>query len=176
MPTQKKVETVKELENLISKSTIVITADYRGLSAMDMLGLRRRLREIGVEVRVVKNTLARLAAEQVGRPNLVEIVEGPTAIAFGYGDVREPTRVLTEYIRASRLPMTIRGALLDSRVLGPEDVSVLSTLPSRDVLVAQVIGGIQAPIASFIYVLNGTLAGLLTVLQGRVEQLKGEAP
>lgn len=173
MPTEKKREIVEELAYLLGRSTIAIMTDYRGLSANEMNQLRRQIKETGGEFRVVKNTLARFAAEQVGKTGLAEILVGPTAIAFGYeADVSTPVKTIVEYVRASRQRLTIKGAAVDGRVLDALEVAQLATLPPKDVIIGQVLGAMQAPIAALLGVLSAPQRSLLGVLQARLEQLQ----
>ena len=173
MPTERKKDIIHELTEIIERCAIAIATDYRGLSVAQMAELRSRLRQVGVEYRVVKNTLARFAAEQAGKDGLMGIIEGPTAIAFGYDDVVQPAKALSEYVRTSRTPLTIRGALLDRRVLNAEEVQALSTLPSREVLVANLLGAMQGPVFALARVLNANLQGLMVLLQARIQQMGG---
>ena len=173
MPREKKVEEVKQIVELLKGSTIAVVTDYRGLSVTQISELRSSLRQSGIKYRVVKNTLARFAAREAERDELQGLLEGPTAIAFGYGDITEPARVIAEYIRSSRTPLTIKGALLERQVLTPGEVSSLSRLPSREVLISRVMGGLQAPIAGLLGVLQANLTGLVTVLNARVQQMEG---
>lgn len=173
MPTPKKVERVRELQDLLARASVAIATDYRGLTVADLTALRRRLRDGGVEFHVVKNTLARLAAQQAGRPAYQELLSGPTALAVGFGDEVEAARILADHLRVSRLSLPIRGAVLSDRVLTPEEVESLATLPPRQVLVGMVVGGIQAPLAGLVFALNGLLGGLVRVLDGRAKQLSG---
>lgn len=172
MPTPKKEQNVAEIQNRLARCTIAITTNYRGLSVTELTELRQRLREVGAEYQVVKNTLARIAAEQSGKPQLANILEGPTGIAFGYDDAIVPARVITEYIRITRRPLAIVGALIDGRVLAAQEVTALSLLPPREQLIAQVVGGMQSPLVKLVIVLSAHLRGLLTVLQGRIQQLE----
>src|SRR3990172_2210170 len=114
---------------------------------------------------VVKNPLLRLAANQAGRPALSGIVQGPTAIAFGYGEMVAAVKVLTEYIRASRLPVTLRGACLDGQVVPGAAVEELASLPPRPILLAQVVGGLEAPVAGLLGLLEAPLAFLVQMLE-----------
>lgn len=173
MPTPKKAETVRELQDLLERANVAIATDYRGLKTSDLTALRRRLREARVEYHVVKNTLARRAAVAANRPALPEILTGPTALALGFGDEVEAARVLTDYIRTSRLNLPVRAAVLGGRVLDPPGVQSLAALPTREVLIGQVLGGIQAPIAGFVGVLGAVLGGFVRVLDARVKQLEG---
>ena len=175
MPTERKKENVRLLSDRLERCAVAITTNYRGLSVAQMTELRRTLRQAGVEYRVIKNTLARFAAEQAGKQELMGIVEGPTAIAFGYtDDIVQPAKVLSDYIRTSRTRLTIRGALLDGRVLSAEEVQALSALPSKEVLITNLLGAMQGPIFALVRVLSANLQGLLILLQARIQQLEGE--
>ncbi len=173
MPTPEKVEAVQKIAEKLSRTTLVIATDYRGLTVADITRLRRKLGESGIEYHVVKNTLTRIAAEQVGREQLAGLLEGPTAVAFGYGDPVEPARVLLDYIRSSRVELKVKGGLLDGRLLAQADLVQLATLPSREVLLAKVVGGIQGPLVSLVNVLNAPLVNLVRALQQISEKQKG---
>ena len=174
MAREKKAQVIDELREVFSKCNISILTDYRGLTAAVINDLRRKLRESGVEYRVVKNTLARFAAERAGRSELADLFEGPIAVASGYSEITEPARVLTEFIRNSRLELGIKGGFLSDRLLTPGDVATLSTLPSREILISQVMAGIQSPIVSLVGVLANPIRGIQGVLQARMKQLEGE--
>ena len=174
MAREKKAQIIDGLREVFSECNISILTDYRGLTAAVINDLRRKLRESGVEYRVVKNTLARFAVERAGRSELADLFEGPVAVASGYGEITEPARVLTEFIRNSRLGLGIKGGFLSDRLLTPEDVATLSALPSREILISQVMAGIQSPIVSLVGVLGNPIRGILGVLQARMKQLEGE--
>jgi len=174
MSREKKAQIIDRLRDAFSECSIGVLTDYRGLSASEITILRRRLGESGVRYRVVKNTLARFAAERAGRADLATSFEGPVAIAFGYGDIVEPARVLSDYIRTSKSALTIKGGFLVDRLLTSEEVTVLSRLPSREVLLARVLGGMQSPIASLVNCLSAPITGFARVLQARITQLEGE--
>ena len=99
---EKKTQIIDWIQETLSKSSVGIMTDYRGLSAQEMFALRRTLKESGIEYKVVKNTLARFAAERAGKEELISFFDGPVAIAFGYGDIIEPAKALTNYIDASK--------------------------------------------------------------------------
>ena len=101
MLRERKDQIINELADSLSRCSIAIATDYRGLSAKEMVQLRRRLTELGVEYRVVKNTLTRFAVEKAGRKQLEALLAGPLAIAFGYDDVIKPAQALSEHIRSS---------------------------------------------------------------------------
>ena len=174
MPREKKVQSIDRLQEGFSKCSIGILTDYRGLSTPEMTILRRSLRGLGVEYKVVKNTLARFAAERAGRNDLASVFEGPVAIAFGYGDIAEPARALADYINTSKASLSIKGGFLSDRLLTSEEVKTLSTLPSREILLAKVVGGMQSPITALVSCLTTPIRGVIGVLQARIQQLEGE--
>ena len=174
MSREKKAQTIDRLQDTFSKCSIGILTDYRGLSVPEITVLRRKLRESGIEYKVVKNTLARFAGERAGKSDLGSFFEGPVAIAFGYGDITEPAKILTDYINTSQASLTIKGGFLSDRLLTSEEVITLSTLPSREVLLAKVMGGMQSPITSLVSCLASPIRGIIGTLQARIKQLEGE--
>jgi len=174
MPREEKVLIVDSLKELISKCSIGILTDYRGLPVSEMTLLRRRLDESGVQYKVVKNTLARLAAKSAGRDELTSLFEGPVAIALGYGNVTEPARVLGDYISTSKTSLNIKGGFLADRLLTSEEVITLSKLPSREILLSKVLGGMQSPILALLACLTTPMRGIMGVLQARIQKLEAE--
>jgi large subunit ribosomal protein L10 len=175
VPTERKIQAVEELRERIAGSSIIISTDYTGMSVSAITNLRRVLREKGIQFHVVKNTLAYLAADAAERPAIKEIVQGPTGIVFGSGDPTEPARTVTDFIRTTRSPLKIRGGVLSDRKLTTQEVEGLATLPSREVLIARLMGQLQGPVASLVYVLNAPIGGLARVLQQHVENLSKAA-
>ena len=174
MSREKKAQIIDSLQEVFSKCSIGILTDYRGLSAPKMTGLRRSLRELGIEYKVIKNTLARFAVERAGRNDLVSFFEGPTAIAFSYGNITEPARALADYIRTSKVTMDIKGGFLSDRLLTARDVMTLAILPPREVLLAKIIGGMQTPTIRLLSCLTTPVRGFIHVLQARIKQLEEE--
>ena len=172
MPTEKKAQIIDSLQEVIAKCNVGILTDYRGLSTAEISALRRKLREAGVEYKVVKNTLAQFAAKRAGRDDLADSFEGPVAIAFGYGETPEPARIIADYIRTSKSTLSIKGGFLGDRTLTQQDVETLATLPSREILLAMVLGGIQSPIVGLVSVLAAPIRGFMGVLQARIQQLE----
>jgi len=173
MIREKKEENVKKVEELLSSCTIAIVTDYRGMPVSELSKLRRQLKASGIKYHIVKNSLASLAAERTGKEELKNLLNGPSAIAFGYGEVNQPAKVLTDYIRTSKQSLSIRGGVLQRRSLTAADVSALSLLPPREVLVAQLLQQMQKPIYSIVAVLNAELTALTRLLQARKQQLEG---
>ncbi|UCE97717.1 MAG: 50S ribosomal protein L10 [Dehalococcoidia bacterium] len=172
MNKEQKAQIVAELKQAIARCSSGIFTNYKGLSNAELSLLRRRLRELGIEYRVVKNTLARFAAEKAGKEFLINLFKGPVAIAFGYDDVTEPARVLTGYIRSSDSILSIKGGFLGDQLLDQNEVVNLASIPSRDILLAQIVTGMQNPVAVLINCLAHPLRNLNTVLQSRIKQLE----
>ncbi|RLC72320.1 MAG: 50S ribosomal protein L10 [Chloroflexi bacterium] len=170
---EKKQEMVAFLAEKLGRSQIVIATDYRGLSAGEVAELRWKLREAGVEYRVVKNTLASFAAAKVGKAGLSEFLRGPTALAFGYEDAVGSAKALIEWQKSRETPLTIKGGLLGERLLTAEEVQSLATLPPREELLAKATGALQAPIYRLLSILSGNLRALIWVLQSRKQALEG---
>ena len=169
-----KAKVIDELEEEFGKCNVGILIDYRGLPTPEMNILRRKLQETGNKYRVVKNTLARFAAEKTGMKDVTGSLKGPMAIAFGYSDISGTARVVTEYVRDSKVTVNITGGFLGARLLTAADVQTLATLPSREVLLARVLGQMNAPITNLAGALASPIRGFITVLQGRIKQMEGK--
>jgi large subunit ribosomal protein L10 len=171
MPTEKKAKLVEELQQTMARSTVIVLADYRGVKAPQLTTLRRKLRATNSEIRVVKNTLARLAARKAGKAGLVESLSGTTAITFGYGDVSAPVKVLAA-AQTEAEGFTVRGGMLGDSIYPKEQILSLATLPSRDILLARVLGQMNAPITRLVSVLASPMRGVMGVLQARIKQME----
>jgi large subunit ribosomal protein L10 len=173
MPTEKKKQIIDSLEQTFAKCNSGIMTDYRGLKTADVVALRRKLREIGVDYHVVKNTLAKRAASQAGKDQITSVFEGPMAIAFVKDDISKSAKIMTEHIAATKMALTIKGGFLGNKLITAKEVSTIATLPSREILIGKVLGGIQGPLYALMNQLNAPLRGLTVVLQGRIKQLEG---
>ena len=169
MLKEKKVQVVSNLADDLSRSTIIIATNYQGLLAKQIAELRNALAKAGIGYHVVKNTLVYRAADQVGKPQLRNIIKGPVALAFGYDDIVATVRVFNQYIKSTALSLQIRGGLLGDRILPPEELESLANLPPREVLISKLIGQLQAPIGTLHNILNSPLRGLLTILQNKAQ-------
>ncbi len=175
MPTPEKESQVEEIRSRLSRCTIAIATGYQGVSASDMTNLRARLREQGIEYRVIKNTLTIRAANALGKEGVGNVLIGPTALAFGYGDATAAAKGVHAYITSSRSPLVIHGAVMDGSVLSAGQVVELASLPPREELLARLLGQMQAPITGLVTALSGPIRGLVTVLQRASEQGQPEA-
>jgi large subunit ribosomal protein L10 len=164
MPTEKKIAMVQELRRRIERAAIIIAAEYRGLTVTQLAELRHAIRDAGVEMKVVKNRLFKRAAQEAERPELADLLEGPTAVIFGYEDVAASAKVVTEYIRQARNAFAVRRGMMDRQPLSAADVLSLATLPPRPILAGQIAGALQWPVAR----LAGLLHSLVTNAPGRL--------
>ena len=170
MPTDKAVAEVEELKVVLSEAKLIISTDYRGLTVTEISALRRAIRESGGTYRVAKNTLVKIASDEIGRPEISEIIVGPTGFVLSTDDPVGPARALMTHIQTNRLDIVVNGAYLEGILVDADRVKYLSNLPSREELIGKVLGQMNAPIANLVGVLSGTLRGLMTVLQAHIDQ------
>ena len=169
MNVDEKRKVVEQLAERIREADSMIVADYRGLTVTQIADVRGALRETGASFAVAKNTLARRAAEEAGKPLLVDLLQGPTAIAFVGDDAAAAAKKLSEVARTTRI-LAVRGAVLEGRALSAEEVRQLGELPSKDVLRAQVVGAVASPIQGAYNVLAAPLREFLVVLDQYIAQ------
>ena len=177
MPTQQKIDRVQDIKGRLERSSIALTTSYSGISVNQMVELRRAMKAGGVDFTIVKNTLIALAADEAQKPQLKEIVQGPTAIAIGYEDPVEAAKAVADFVRTGGSTLAIIGAVMgDGAPMSPDEVNRLASLPSKPILLAMLLGQMQSPIARLLSVMNGPLQGFGNVLQARVRQLEEASP
>jgi len=169
---EQKAEQVEEIAERLKKAKVAVLTDYRGLTVSQLQDLRTRLRGGEVEYRVVKNTLARRAAEAAGVPALQSELKGPVAIAFGYNDLGVPAKLINEFVRATRLKLEVVGGLVEGRVFSSEQVKQLADLPSRESLIAQLLGTLQSPVGQLVGIMQTPVQQLVGVLNAYKERLE----
>jgi large subunit ribosomal protein L10 len=172
MPTAFKAAQIDDLQDRLSRSQLTIIADYRGLTVDALQGFRARLKPLDAEFRIAKNTLTRIAAEQVGIEGLEPQLEGPTAILFAYGDVVAPAKAVSEFARTSRI-LQVRAGVMNNLVITPADVEAISTLPPREELLGKLVGLLASPMTRTAAVLSGPARSMVYVANARIEQLGG---
>lgn len=167
MPSEKVLEQkkaiVKELSKKLKSSCAGVIVSYQGINVADDTKLRKDLRESGVEYMVAKNTLLKRAATSADIEGLDPVLEGSTAIALSENDYVAASKILCEFAKDHDF-FKIKSGFVDGSVIDSKEVSNLAKLPSREVLIAQALGGLNAPIAGFATVLGGTLKGLVVAL------------
>jgi large subunit ribosomal protein L10 len=160
---------VERLVEQIRECNALIVTDYRGLTVAETADLRNALREAGASFHVAKNTLAKLAAEQAERPNLIEFLDGPTAIAFIADDPAPVAKKLTEAARATRI-LAVKGGVMNGLTLTADQVRQIGDLPPRETLNAQVVGAVASPLQGAYGVLTAPMREFLSVLDQYIQQ------
>ena len=175
MPKARKEQKAEQVEVLTEKlrtAKVALLTDYRGLTVTQLQELRGKLRTGDVEYRVVKNTLARRAAEAAGVPALQPELEGPVAIAFGYDDLSLPSKLINEFVRTTRLKLEVKGGLVEGRVFTPDQVKQLADLPSKATLIAQLMGTMQSPVGQLVGIMQTPVQQLIGVLDAYKTKLE----
>ena len=166
---EEKKQVVEDIKQKLESATLVVCTDYRGLNVQQVTELRNKLRVPGVEYRVLKNTMFRFALQQAGYEDIASQIEGPTAVVFSNDDPIGPAQTLNDFAKTNK-QLEIKLGMLDGKLLSLEEIKQLAGLPPREVLLGQVVGTMQAPITSFVRVLNANLTGLVRALDGIREQ------
>jgi large subunit ribosomal protein L10 len=170
---EEKARIIEELAEKLKDNSVVLV-NYKGINVAQSTQLRERSREAGIEFMVAKNTLAQLAAERAGVEGISELLVGPTAMAFSE-DPLAGAKLMAEFSNEVE-PFELKGGLLEGgRVVDAAGVAALARLPGREQLIAQVVGGIQSPLAGLVNVLNGTIRNLAVVLNQVAEQKRAQA-
>jgi large subunit ribosomal protein L10 len=175
MPTAQKATTINELSDALSRASLTIIADYRGLTVADLQGFRGTLRQSGATVRIAKNTLTLMAAVRVGITGLDGLLEGPTALVLAYDDPVAASKATSDFARTSRI-LTVRGGVLNKNIVTGTDIEALATMPPREVLLGRLVGMLASPMARTVGVLSGPSRSLAYLVQARVDQLGAGAP
>lgn len=171
---QEKQALVKEYEQNLDSSRALFLAHYTGLTVGQMERVREAMAREETRVEVLRNRLFLIAAQQAGKEAAGKVVDGPTLAVFCLGDPTSPAKTLSGFTREME-GLAVYGGLLGQSILGAEEFQQLANLPSREELLGQVVGGLQAPIYGLVSVLGGVLRSMLYVLQARIDQLEGQA-
>ena len=161
-----KVAIVDEIKDLMGKSQSVVFVDYRGLTVSEVTELRNKMRAAGVVYKVLKNTYVKRASDDLGIEGVDGFLEGPTAVAFGVNDAVAPAKILADFIKATK-KAELKGGILEGKAIDVNTVKALSEIPSREELLARMLGSMMAPIANFARVIDA-------IAKKRAEE--GEAP
>lgn len=144
---------VAEIKEKLEKAQAVVLADYQGLSVEEDTTLRKELREAGVEYKVYKNSLVTLAAKELGLEGISEYLEGPVSIAFGYEDATAPARILHTFAKDHK-KLELKAGIVDKVIYDKAQIEKLATIPSKEVLIAKLLGSFKAPLSNLAYLLN----------------------
>ncbi|MBC3537625.1 50S ribosomal protein L10 [Megasphaera hominis] len=160
-----KIAVVNEMKEKLQSAQGAVLVGFTGLSVADVTKLRRKFREGNVEYKVIKNTLTRIAANEVGYEGLSEFLEGPTALAYSTEDAVAPAKILKEFIKETKTEaLTVKVGICDGQVIDAAGVEALANLPSREELLAKLVGSMQAPISGLVNVLQGNIRNMVYVL------------
>jgi large subunit ribosomal protein L10 len=152
---EEKKRIVSEVRDKLEKSNSVVLVDYKGINVEDVTELRKRFREAGVDYKVYKNTLFKRATKDLGIDSLNDYLEGPTSFAFSYDDAVAPARTINQFIKDyPKTPITIKAGIVENNFMDAVSVKTLGDLPSREVLLAMLLGGLQGTMRNLAYMLN----------------------
>ena len=160
-----KQKIVKNLIEELKNSKGIILTDYKGMSVSQISSLRDELKEKKVTFKVVKNSLMERVSEALDIKDLTKDLVGCTAVAFSNEDGIVPARLLKEYSRKNKVEIKIKSGLVEGRFLSPEKVMEIASLPSKDILITQMVTGVKAPLYSLVFVLQGPLRCLIYTLE-----------
>ncbi|RDV84913.1 50S ribosomal protein L10 [Ammonifex thiophilus] len=164
-----KQEIVAELKEKLREAKAVFVADHTGIPVAQLTELRRRLRSNQSQLKVAKNTLIRIAAQEVGLEELVPFLKGPVSLAFCFADPAVTAKILADFNKEYKL-LEIKGGVLGKKALTPDQVKALADLPPYEVLIGKVVGGMKAPLYGLVGVLSGTIRKLVYVLEAIKEK------
>ncbi len=173
MATPEKEAIVKEVSEIFKKAEGIFITDYKGLNVIQMTELRNKCREFSVSYRVIKNTLAKIAAREVGYNEMVDYLQGPSAIAFSYKDSLAPARIISEFAKKAEKP-TIKMSIFEGQFYGPEEVKKIATLPSKDEMYAKLVNNVNSPLQGLVCNLNSILFKLVRTLVSVKEKKEKE--
>jgi len=169
MPTQAKSDVVAEIKEKLTASGGVIMADYRGLSVKDMQELRQKVRAAGGEVKIYKNTLTEIAVRELALPNMDEFLQGPTAFVFAGDDPVAPAKALVDFKKGHDV-LELKGGFLQNTVVDAAGIKAIAALPSREELIAKIMGSMLNPIRGFMHMANAPVGALARAMQAVADQ------
>ena len=170
---QGKKQVVEEIKEKVNKAQTVVVVDYRGLNVEEITELRKKYREAGVEYKVYKNTMMRFAFKDTGFEEFNQFLTGPNAVAFGYDDPVQAAKISHEFAKDHE-KFEVKAGIVDGKIIDLEEIKELASLPSREVLIAKVLGGFNAPITGFVNVLQGNIRNLVYALNAIKEKQEGQ--
>ena len=171
---EEKKQIVEEIKSKFLEAQSAVLVDYRGLNVEQITELREKFLQQGVDYKVYKNTMMRFAAKEAGLEGLLEYLVGPTAVAFGMEDPVGAAKIISEFAKTHKT-LKVKAGMVDGKVIDLDGVKELAALPSREMLIAKVLGGFNAPIAGFANVLQGNIRNLVYALNGIKEQKEAQA-
>ena len=169
MPNSKNVEMLEKVSESLENSKGVFFIDYRGLSVKETQELRRNVREAGASMKVYKNTIMRIALKELDSVNMDSILEGPSAFVFCEGDVAAAAKAITEFAKSNK-KLEVKGGMMEGAFVEAAQVEAIASLPSKEVLLAQIAGAISGVARGLAVTINGVPSGLARALQQLADQ------
>jgi len=161
-----KQERVITLSDQLSRSKVAVVSDYRGLSVKEMTELRRKVQDAGGDLTVAKNTLIRrIINDTEGMPAIDDVLKGPTALVVGYEDPVGPVKALMDFLKANKKDHEVRGGILDGKAVSVDEIKQIATLPSREEMIAKLMGSMQSPAQGVAITLSGVARNLVYALE-----------
>jgi large subunit ribosomal protein L10 len=164
-----KSEKIEHYKKQFENAKVAIVADYRGYSVEQIQALRRKLQKENADLTVTKNTLCKIAAKGTGFEPIEELLKGPTAVAFGYGDEVSAAKILAAFIKEAKKG-EITGAVLDGKVLNASDAKKLADMPTKEELYAKMLGSINSPASGIVFCVNGVMSALTRAMDAVAKQ------
>lgn len=170
-----KKQVVSDIKEKLENAKSLVVVDYRGMTVAQVTELRSQFRAAGVEYVVLKNTLVRRALHELNIEGLDNVLEGPSAFAFGVSDPVAPAKVIMDYIAKTKIEnLKVKAGLVDGTVIDIQGIKALAELPPKEVLIAKLMGSLNAPISGLVGVLSATLRSLVYAIEAVRKQKAGE--
>lgn len=166
---------VQQIKEKIDQAQVVVLADQKGITVEQVTAVRTKLRNAGCEMKVTKNTLTSIAAQELGIEGLDDYLVGPTVLTFGNEDPVAAAKIINDFSKDTKNAVSIKAGVLEGKLVSAEQIKELAELPSREVLLAKVVGGMQAPMYGFASVLSANLRNLVYVVDAIRKQKEADA-
>jgi large subunit ribosomal protein L10 len=164
MPNKQNIAAVEELKEKLGRSQLTLIGEYRGLSVSEMANLRNAVRQTNAEIVVAKNTLTKIAANEVGVTGLDEFLSGPVALTLAYEDPVATAKALNDYLKGAKKSLAVRGGVMGPARVAAEDLERIANTPSREQSIAKVLGGVNAPASRIVGALNGVIRNIAYIM------------
>ncbi len=174
MPNKQNIAAVQELKEKLGRSQLTLIGEYRGLSVAEMANLRNAIRPTNAEIVVAKNTLTKIAANQIGVTGLDEFLGGPIALTLAYDDPVATAKALNDYLKGAKKSLAVRGGMMGPTRIAAEDLERIANTPSREQSIGRILGGVNAPASRIVGALQGVMRNIAYILAQVGEGKAGE--
>jgi large subunit ribosomal protein L10 len=164
MPNKQNLAAVEELKEKLGRSQLTLIGEYRGLTVGELSDLRNAIRKTDAEIIVTKNTLTKIAANEIGITGLDEFLGGPIALTLSYGDPVATAKALNDYLKNAKKTINLKGGLLGADRIGGTDLERVASTPSKEQSIAKIMGGVNAPASRIVGALNGVMRNIASIL------------